>query len=124
MISRQALRIAFAVALALPCGSARAVTSKTHAVDDAIQVMADLTEIDHECRDLDVNFGVGLEAAAQSGLVATTIMPTGAKRPAFETALRVSAAYTDETICGALAHHYSIALPGSVTFSVPATREK
>lgn len=116
--------MAFAVALALPCGSAGAMTSKTHAIEDAIQVMADLTEIDHECRDLDVNFGIGFQAAAQSGLVATTIMPTGAKRPAFETALRLSAAYTDETICGALARHYSIALPGSVTFSFPARNEK
>lgn len=118
------MRVAFAFALALPCGSAGAATSRNHAIEDAIQVMADLTEIDHECRDLDVNFGIGFQAAAQSGLVPTTIMPTGAKRPAFETALRLSAAYTDETICGALARHYSVALPGSVTFSVPARSEK
>lgn len=124
MISRARKSVAFVVVLALPYGSALAATGESRAVDDAIQVMADLTEIDHECRDLDVNFGIGFKAAAQSGLAAITIMPTGARRPAFETALRQSAAYTDETICGALARHYSIALPGSVTFSVPARPEK
>ena len=101
----------------LHLGAARAVASKTADLGDPIQVLADLTVIDDDCRDLAVDFGIGFRYAADQGLPAASILPTGRRRSAFETALRQTQSTLDDTVvCGALAHHYSVALPGSVTF--------
>ncbi len=87
---------------------------------EAIQVLADLTAIDADCRDLAVDFGIGFRYAEQHGLSPASILPTGARRPAFEAALRLTQSNDGAIVeCGTLARHYSIALPGSVTFQAP-----
>lgn len=110
------------VLIAIMAGSyaADAVTPKAAALNEAIQVLADLTAIDVDCRDLAVNFGIGFRYASDQGLAAAAILPAGPKRPIFETALNATQVnYGAAIVCGALAHHYSVMLPGSVTF--PAT---
>ena len=97
---------------------ARAVVADPMPVSDVIQVLADLTAIDLDCRDLSVNFGVGFRFAEDQGLAPATVLPTGTRRAAFEKAFQATqSAYDASTVCSVLAHHYSVALPGSITFS-------
>lgn len=101
----------------LHLGAARAVAPNAADLGDPIQVLADLTAIDDDCRDLSVDFGIGARYAADQGLPLTAILPTGRRRSTFEAALRMTQSTLDNAVvCGALAHHYSVVLPGSVTF--------
>ena len=113
----RAIVLSGAVGVLLGMPTAHAGTSNPD-LDAAIQVIADLTAIDADCRDLSVNFGIGLQYAAGQGLAASAIMPAGPERSAFEMALQLARSdYGDAIECGVLAHHYSVALPGSVTFA-------
>jgi hypothetical protein len=115
------LGLAGAVTVAIGARAMGAIAPPPHgSVKDAIQVLADLTAIDVDCRDLAVNFGVGFQYAEQLGLAPSSVMPAGARRPAFEAALhQTQSSYGAVIECGTLARHYSIALPGSVTFQPP-----
>ena len=115
--------IAGAVFAALVSGAATALPAASDDVDAIVQTLADLTLIDGTCHDLTVNFGIGFEFAREHGLSATAVMPTGPLRKAFEADFRDSATgYTPDVTCGVLAMHYSIAVPGSVTFPVSSSR--
>ena len=110
--------LAGAVTLAIGARALGAIAPPPNgSMGDAIQVLADLTAIDADCRDLAVDFGIGFRYAEQQGLPPSSVLPTGVRRSAFEAALRRTQTNYGAVIeCGSLARHYSIALPGSVTF--------
>ena len=121
MMIRAMALAGMAAALPLAAQPAAGAAPRANTVADAVQVLADLTAIDADCHGLAVDFGIGFRYAADQGVSPATILPAGSRRPAFETALRTTlSGYGDAVVCGALAHHYSVALPGSVTFPLSA----
>lgn len=82
----------------------------------AIQMLADVTLIDLQCRDLTVTFGTAFGRAAAEGLDVATVLPGEPLRPRFEAALRRRMAETPrEQLCGTLAKDYAAAMPGLVS---------
>ena len=109
------------VLAALCCGSLASVGlaagDAPPDVADAVQLLADVTLIDGECRNVAVNFGQAFQAALAMGLRASEVMPTGGRRPAFEAAMRSRFAATPhEDLCESLAKGYAARVPGVIRF--------
>ena len=101
-------------------GSGQGVTATdsgpSNEVEPAIQMLADLTLIDGQCRGMTVIFGQAFRAGEAKGLSATDIMPTGPLRERFEAAyLRRYRETTQAELCGELADRYSAEIPGVLT---------
>ena len=80
---------------------------------DAIQMLADVTLLDGECRNVEVNFGRAFQAADAMGLRAVDVMPTGPYRAAFEAAARTRLSDTPhDDLCEAVARAYAARVPG------------
>jgi len=111
------VRIGFAAALLTTAAPLTAwaadAPSAPDAGQDPMQIMADVTLIDGECRDLHVMFGPAIAASEKLGLRFSDIMPTGPLRAQFEAAYRRRFAETSqEELCGQVAGHYAAELPG------------
>jgi hypothetical protein len=110
IVRKLALAVLFC---ALASAAGLATDSAAPPSADAIQMLADVTLIDGECRDVTVDFGRAFHAAAAMGLRAVDVMPTGTLRPAFEAAARSRFAKTShEDLCGDLARSYGERVPG------------
>ena len=81
--------------------------------DDALQVLADVVLIEARCRTLNVDYGRLFGFAESQGLDPVDVMPTGARRAAFEavTRSRERQMGTDQ-LCGPLAADRAALIPG------------
>ena len=91
------------LALASPSSPAPLPPSQTKAV----QLLADVTLIDSECRKVNANFGVAFRYAEEQGVHAVDIMPLGRHRAEFQSASdrRLSTTAPDE-LCGSFMLQY------------------
>ena len=82
------------------------------AADDAMQVVADATVIDAECRTTNTIFGLVFRYGEEHGIQTVAIMPLGRRRREFETAFHQRLTTTPhEEICGSLQARYSQKFP-------------
>jgi hypothetical protein len=83
---------------------------------DPVQILADVTLIDAECRDVRVMFGPAIAAGEKLGLRFSDILPTGPLRARFEADYRQRFAGTShDDLCSAVVQHYAAELPGLFT---------
>ncbi len=82
------------------------------AENNAMQVLADATVIDAECRTTNTMFGSVFRYGEEHGIHVVEIMPLGRRRQEFETAFnrRLTATAHDQ-ICGSLQARYLQAFP-------------
>lgn len=82
----------------------------------AMQLLADVTLIDSECRNLNAVFGMAFRYAEERGIHMTDVMPMGARRAEFQAAYdRRLEATAHEDLCGSLARQYDEEFPGLFT---------
>jgi hypothetical protein len=83
---------------------------------DPVQILADVTLIDAECRDVRVMFGAAIAAGEKLGLRFSDVMPTGPLRARFEADYRQRLAdTTHDDLCVEVVQHYAAELPGLFT---------
>lgn len=102
------LTLALACAAWPGCGAAKPRAPG----DGPIQMLADVTLIDLQCRELTVTFGPAFGSAAAQGLDVASVLPGQPLRPRLVTALRRMAETPREELCGTLATTYAAAMPG------------
>ena len=101
------------VAAAWLPGASAAGQAKAHAAEAAIQTLADVVLIESQCRRFTVDYGKLFAFAEQNGIRPTDILPTGARRAAFEDALRGRARERPgDDLCVDLAADRAAAIPG------------
>ena len=82
----------------------------------AMQIVADATLIDAQCRGINANFGMAFKFAEEHGIEAVDIMPVGSRRAEFQTAYHQRIQTTSpEELCGPLAARYNQSFPGLFT---------
>lgn len=82
----------------------------------AMQIVADATLIDAQCRSVNANFALAFKYAEEHGIDAADIMPVGSRRAEFQTAYRQRIKTTPaEELCGALISNYNRSFPGLFT---------
>ena len=97
------------LALCSPSGSAPLPQSQTR----AIQVLADVTLVDSQCRKVNADFGVAFRYAEQQGVHPADVMPLGRHRTAFQAASDLRRDTTPlEELCGAFMLQYERDFPG------------
>ena len=83
---------------------------------DPVQMLADVTLIDAQCRSMNASFGPVLRYAAEHGLHPVDIMPLGGRRAEFQAAYtRRLNTTSPEELCGQLARQYDQEFPGVFT---------
>ncbi len=93
-------------------GVAPGAAGPSRPVTAAVQLLADVTLIDAQCRGVAVFFGSAFRIAAAQGLDVADVMPGSRLRRLFEAAMaRRAAATSREELCGALATDYAAAMP-------------
>ena len=83
------------------------------AVDDTVQVMADVVLIADRCHELVVDYGALFQFARHRGLAPVDVMPLGSRRLAFDAA-RDARTRTMPVgiVCGDLADERGLVVPG------------
>ena len=101
----------------LACASSSVPAAASSASQSqAIEVLADVTLIDAQCRTLNATFGMAFSYAEAHGVHATDIMPLGTRRAEFQAAYdRRAKATPHDELCGSLAHQYDQEFPGLFT---------
>ena len=83
---------------------------------DAIQTFADVVLVEAECRAFDVDYAKLFAFAERNGLRATDLMPTGARRSAFDAAFQRRARQMPrQLVCTDLATDRDADIPGVLT---------
>ena len=97
------------LALSLPAGSAPLPQGQTR----AIQMLADVTLVDSQCKKVNANFGVAFGYAQEQGVHPADIMPLGRHRAEFQSASdrRLSTMPLNE-LCGSFTLQYERDFPG------------
>jgi hypothetical protein len=114
LMIRSAPALAAALVLvALSGHPARSVDADT--LSGLVQMLADVTLIDRECRNLETDFGPAFQTSERLGLPVADVMPGGQDRASFEAAMRDRVQTTSEDeLCGAIAATYEEKLPGTI----------
>jgi hypothetical protein len=93
--------------------TARAAEADDSTLSPAIQMLADVALIDHECRNVGVVFGKAFQASETQGVPVLDVMPGGPLRPSFEAAYRLRfATASHEDLCGSVAARHAAEIPG------------
>jgi hypothetical protein len=100
-----------AAAAWLPTASAS--PSRHAAADEPLQILADVVLIEAQCRRFTVDYGKLFSFAEQNGIRPVEIMPTGARRTAFDAAYRHRAQERQgDGLCVDLAAERAASIPG------------
>jgi hypothetical protein len=101
-----------AAAAWLPTASA-SPSRHAAAADEPLQILADVVLIEAQCRRFAVDYGKLFAFAEQNGIRPVEIMPTGARRAAFDAAYRRRAQERQgDGLCVDLAAERAAAVPG------------
>jgi hypothetical protein len=95
--------------LSSPCRSGPLPHNQT----EAIQVLADVTLIDSQCRKVSADFGLAFRYAEEQGVRGVDVMPLGRRRASFDAASEHRLGTTPVAeLCGSLLQRYVQNFPG------------
>ena len=97
----------------LPAPAAQAATALDR---DTIQTVADIVLVEAQCRQFNVDYAKLFAYAEQNGIHAIDILPTGARRSAYDAAYqRRARQMTPQELCTDLAADRDATIPGVLT---------